>query len=204
MNYRTVEVKGHQRAGNHYLAYLINENFFELPNFYEFFKNGSHKFGNQHSVFQQDVLYIYIYRDFYTTARSLLKIGGRFSIGTTDINDLLFDKKMSDYASDKVVPNIALDKFTQEAFNKARDSKNRRSSFAFDFKNMSLKEWHTKHVNSWLKIDKPNLTFIKYEDIVNDFDNTMLYIAEKLGSDKTTFKNTKKQVGVIHKDEDIL
>ena len=204
MNYKTVEIKGHQRAGNHYLAYLVNENFFNLPNFYAFFKNGSHKFGYQHTRFDDSTLYIYIHADLNTTAQSLLKIRGRFSIGTDNIEDLLSDKKMGEYASKDVKPNIALDKFTQEAFDKANDSKDRRSNFAFDFKNMSLKEWHTKHVNSWLSIERPNLIYVKYEDLINNFDNTMQSIANKLGSDRKTFINTDKQIGVIHEDEDIL
>jgi hypothetical protein len=204
MKYKAVEVKGHQRAGNHYLAYLINENFFNLPNFYEFFKQGSHVFGNQHIVFKDDVLYIYIHRDFESTAKSLFKIRGRFCIGTENIDDLLSDKKMGEYASKEIETNIALDKYTAEAFRKAGDSINRKSPFTYTFKNLSLREWHSKHINSWLKISRPNLIFIKYEDLVHDFDNTMLYIAEKLGSDNKKFTNIDKKVGVIHKDEDIL
>ncbi len=204
MKYKKVEVKGHQRAGNHYLAYLINENFFNYDNFYKLFRKGSHQFGNKHGEFRDDTLYIYIHREFEATARSLFKIRGRFCIGTDDINDLLGNKPMSSYASKEKPTDIQLDKYTAEAFKKAGDSINRKSQFTYQFGSLSLKEWHTKHINSWLNINKENIIYIKYEDLINDFNNTMLYIAKKLGSDKTEFINIEKKVGVIHKDEEVL
>lgn len=199
--YKTVEVKGHQRAGNHYIAYLINENFFNYPNFNELTKKSGHEYGYQYK-FRDDTLYVYIYRNFEDTAKSFFKIRGRFCIGTDNFEDLLSDKKMKEYASREKNPDIKLDKHTQEIFRKAGDTVNRRSPFAFQKGSLSLKEWHTRHINSWLKIKRDNVLCIRYEDLINDFDNTMLIIAKKLGSDKTKFVNIEKRVGLLHKSVD--
>jgi hypothetical protein len=202
MKYKRVEINGHQRAGNHYLAYLINENFLGLENFNELIKHAGHKYGYKHGKFHKDVFYIYIYRNFEDTAKSFFKIRGRFCIGTDNLEDLLGDKKMSEYASKNVSPDIQLDKVTAEIFKKSGDSVKRRSPFAFQYKTLSLKEWHSRHIKSWLKLELDNLICVKYEDLINDFHNTMLKIAKKLGSDKTEFVNIDKRVGLLHKDVD--
>jgi len=203
MDYNKVEIKGHQRAGNHYLAYLINNNFFNYDNYYSLFNNGNHKFGYEHTSFNSDTLYIYIYRNLEDTAKSFLKIRGRFCIGTSKLDDLLSDKPMRLYASKKEAVGIVLDRDAIEAFKRAGDSVHRRSNFTFTFGDLTFREWHSKHISSWTNIKRDNLIFIRYEDLIQDFHNTMLYISRKLGSDRTNFINMDKRLGVLHKGADV-
>ena len=40
-----------------------------------------------------------------------------------------------------------------------------------------------------------NVVSVKYDDLMNNFKGTMAYIASRLGSDLTEFKNVDRKVG---------
>ena len=63
--------------------------------------------------------------------------------------------------------------------------------------NMTPQEFWTHYNGIWWEREKanPNVVSVKYDDILEHFDRTMVFIANKLGVGTSGFRNIEKKVG---------
>lgn len=184
MKYKRVKVFGVYRSGTHYISALVAKNFFNTENYLHFYSGHSH-----HHIESKDTLNIYIHRNFEDTAKSLFVIRKRMGIKTDDYNVFL-NSKLSCLWTNKIDSEIKTNFLVRKGI---------RNEICKDFskKNITFKDFWSKHVKFWLGKSKSidNILVVRYEDLLENFHETMMIIANKLGSDKTEFVNIKEKVG---------
>ena len=189
MKYKVVKIIGHPRSGTHWINRLIDLNFFDGTDYLRHY-NG-HLWGHQkraREYFQQSGLgVIYTYRNLSDTIKSIYRMRQRFGLDEDDFHKFSttpMNKMYNPHIKVDVVRNTLKNK---DEINKVDRLLNRRET---------VSEYIKTHVQSWkVYIAKPNFMMLYYDDLVNDFEKTMLKISEFLESDKTTFKDEKRRVG---------
>jgi len=185
-------IKGFPRSGNHYFAALVSTNFYDLLGYRLFQRPHVHSLPGKYErkLEKNKILLLYIYRNFEDIAKSLFVIRYTFGL-VVDNFDTFLNTKMNDMFS-RAQPALKRGAyFSLGGFHRA----NRRISGVFEHIDMTLKEYHDLHINSWAAFESENLLIIRYEDLLNDFQETMRMVAIRLGSDKKTFTNISKKVG---------
>lgn len=183
MRYENVAVFGFYRAGTHYLAALLARTFFNTQKYLPFYA-GHGKKPNR----DRNTLNIYVYRNFDDTAKSMFRLRERMGIDTDDYNHFI-SSKLCDIWSPKCRPRAKVNYLYNEIV---------RTDVCSDFKgvNKTFKELWEDHVAyPMLTREHPNIHILRYEDLTDNFEDTIICIAKALGSDKREFVNIKERVG---------
>jgi hypothetical protein len=79
------------------------------------------------------------------------------------------------------------------SFELGRPSKRRTKlkSTLEEFRNCALtpREYHSQYVDEWENFSSNNLFIVNYDLLLSEFEEEMLRIAERVGSDKVSFTN---------------
>jgi len=186
MKYKNIKITGHQRTGTHYIAALICTNFLNTEDYVKHYLN--HKLPaiatNKH------IAYVYTWRDFKTTSKSIFKMRARFGLQVDDYEKFL-NTKYSDMWS-----NINFGTINVKDL-KGNIRKADRISTYFRKINYKPKEWWSLYHNKWSSSmrNKSNIIKVSYNNLIDNFDEGMLEIATKLGVYSRTFNNIENKVG---------
>lgn len=187
---------GFMRSGNHYLRALLNVNFLDLDPTDWQGTRVSHLLPTHKEVKQgmEEASFVfYIWRDFFGVARSLIRLGPRFGVpqGTTlEQFESTPWRLLTEEASSQV---WELRRATGDIV------KGMGGKFKHMYWNSDLtpqQAWQ-EHVDTWPATAKrKNIFIVKYEELKDRFLPEMLKIASYLNSDRDSFDNVYKRVGI--------
>jgi hypothetical protein len=177
---------GHHRSGNHYLAALININFFGKED-YKFLCNN-----RQHTLISgipSNDKYLYIYRNFEDVSKSCFEMRARFGLDVATYEEFLSNRYCDMYTG-KIAVNVHVN-FIYNEFNTRSGS-----IFFHNFKKTPL-EWHTAHLEHYNELAKKTdlLLLVSYDRLKSDFYDQMLEIAQFFGTAHRKFENVTQKVG---------
>ena len=196
MKYKTVMIPGHPRSGSHWINRLIDLNFFDGRDYLRHY--GGHPWGNgpraTKYLQQKGQAVIYTYRNVDDAVNSIYRMRHRFGLDRDNYEAFcktpmrqMFNRQLKVVAFRDTVKKQ--DKITQV-------------DTLFAQRAETVPEYIRKHTNSWkVHLKKPNFMMLCYDDLVSDFQGTMLTVAQLLGSDKTTFVDEQKRVGWREKED---
>lgn len=187
MKYKDILCTGHPRSGTHYITALISVNFLDDTDYFKIYRN--HEFPDL--VQEPDIAYLHIWRKFEAMAKSIYVLRERFGLDVGSYEEFLKSSysdmwRMGD--PEEVVTN---------ATNLYGRAKIKGISDFFKGVAMKPREFWEHYNGVWEKSaeENPNVVSVKYDDMVEDFKPTMAYIAARLGSDLTEFKDIDRKVG---------
>lgn len=191
MNFKTAKVIGHPRSGSHYLAHLLNINFFCYPTYLPLY--GGHSNSHKNWLKDSSIAVFYIYRNNNSTIDSMYNLRNRFGLVADSIEEFK-NSKLSDM-HDKNIKS--------EAICNIQGNKQIVTDVDTYFKNINKtpEEFLNSHKEFWLSENKNNFLSLRYEDLLNDFEHTMKLIAWFLNSEAINFIQEKERVGWYSKDE---
>ncbi len=197
MKYKTIKIPGHPRSGSHWINRIIDLNFFDGSDYLRHY--GGHPWGNGRrapiylNAPKQAV--IYTHRNIEDTVNSIYRMRHRFGLdqddyekfSTTPMKRMYNPRLKVDAVRDTIKKT---DKITQVDRLLAQRTE-------------TVPEYIKKHIHSWREhINKSNFMFLYYDDLANNFEETMLRVAHFLGSNKTQFQDEQKRVGWREREDD--
>jgi len=186
MIYNNIKITGHQRTGTHYIAALICLNFLDTKEYVKYYAN--HKMPSMAK--NKNIAYIYTWRDFDSTSKSVIKMRGRFGLQTDSYDEFLNTKYSVMWADTKYIPINVKDLYGNVV-------KTDKVSTYFRNIHKTPKEWWSLYYQKWDASAKSNSNIIRinYNDVMADFDKTLLELSVKLGSKIKIFEDIKERVG---------
>jgi hypothetical protein len=176
----------HPRSGSHYIAALIDINFFDGNNYLRHYVG--HRLGNDKKVKDKKKAIIYTWREYEATAKSLFGLRHRFGLDEDD-----FEKFQQRTLKNMFNSNLSVNTYV-DTLNSSRMEKG--VTQLFSEMDMTLKAYLEEHKRSWLTYrGKKNFLDIQYEELLKNFDKSMLKIAKFLGIRKKKFININKKIG---------
>lgn len=198
-------VHGHPRAGNHYLMAVLNENFIHGPNrFRDYFGHNRLVKRHQHGLPEQSDpawfdsgKHFYIWREFDGVAESILRMPERFGI----TRKLTTEEFKSSIWRDIYSPNVFWAwKQVHSLEEEGIVERGYGTAFGATFNQMAIDQntydfWRY-HIECWRSFSaaKDNIFLVKYEDLLNSFQNTMTEIANWLDKPIVEFKQVEEKV----------
>jgi hypothetical protein len=182
MKYVAAKVISHPRAGSHYFAKLLNDNFFFRKDYLTMY--AGHSKAHTAHLRSPGVAVFYIYRNNEDTIKSIFKIRDRFGLVANSIEEFK-EKKLCDMRGNRIDSTAIYDNGnTQKVVTKV--------DTYLPGINMTVEEYLNDHKKFW----KTRAHFIIYYDaLMQDFDNCMYAVNLFLGADKTEFVNETKRIG---------
>ncbi|MBD3194342.1 MAG: hypothetical protein GF317_04755 [Candidatus Lokiarchaeota archaeon] len=184
----------HPRSGSYYMRQLLIKNFV-FSNGRKWVKNNSsHWIGkileSKIPVFKnrnRDVAYIYIYRQAQDVLKSVYSIRSLFGLDVDNYQDFL-DTKYSDMFNGNISPG--------KVFLNSKEFELIYCNKFFENCNYKPFEFWMEHLGYWYRV--PDVYMICYDDLIENFYNTMLNLSIFLGVDfdnKLQFENIEEKVG---------
>lgn len=193
MRNNKAKVVGHPRSGSHYFTHLIAINFFDGRDHLQYY--GGHVSTKEHHIKTNTTSrYFYIYRNIEDTMKSMFNMRKRFGLDE-DSFEIFKERTMVDMFNPSLTVKILVNTGDKITVYTNVDS-------LFSRQNVTPSEYIAQHQKKWLEfVEKyENLMAVRYEDLIENFDDTMLKVAKYMGSDKTEFENTTDRIGWIPQD----
>lgn len=192
MRFERVQIHCHPRSGSHYLAALIDKNFFDGSNYLRHYKKSKpHRMGGQvkrEITNHPNTAFVYIWRNFKDVGLSMFNMRKRFGLVEDDFDKFLETKYSSMWR--RAVPSRA----SVNVLHRQRVIKG--SSSLFSRINLKPRQFWKSHFDSWERLKGlDNVILVLYDDLKAHFQSTMLALAQELGSDKDTFQDVTEKVG---------
>ena len=187
MHYQEAKVYSHPRSGSHYMASLLNKNFFQQDDYVKCCYGGH--VCDEDLVKDKNRANIYIHRKKEDVLKSVFKLRTRFGITTNDYQKFLRLK----YKDQCQLHIVGYAKVIRDGEKEFIDDISR-YFFSID---ATPPEYHRYHKEFWDKLaDKHrNVLIVKYEDLNTNFESTLKRAAYFLGSDKCHFSDIERKVG---------
>lgn len=197
MKYRTLKIPGHPRSGSHWINRVMDLNFFDGKDYLRHY--GGHPWGNEHRarnyLSQSKQAVIYTFRNIDDTVNSIYRMRHRFGLDCDD-----YERFCSTPMRKMYNPRLKVEAI--------RDTMKKKDTITevdrlLAQRSETVPEYITKHTNSWKQhLKRPNFMMLSYDDLVNDFQGTMLTVATFLGSNKwSEFVDEQKRVGWREKSD---
>ena len=187
MKYRDILCTGQPRSGTHYITALISSYFLDDTDYLKIYRN--HELPEIVQV--QSIAYFHIWRDFEPMAKSIYVLKERFGLSVGSYEEFLKSRYTDMWRMknpEKAVTNV-----------RTLNGRARFTGISDFFKgvDMNPRQYWEYYNTVWAECAKenPNVISVKYDDMLEDFNGTMSYIAARLGSDVTEFKNIDRKVG---------
>jgi len=192
MKYSDVHVYSHQRSGSHYVTALVDANFFNGRDYIRHYKN--HPIGPQvvnQIVNLPQVLFLYVWRDFYKTAQSIFKQRKRFGLHVESYDDFLASPYNQMWSNENEFDVVTDYNYLNRAGQEVG------VSYYFANINMTPKKFWEEHLAFWRGVaaEHENVHLMKFDDLLDDFNGELAKLAKAVGSDKTEFVNIEERVG---------
>lgn len=183
MRYTSFKICGFPRAGSNYVCYLIGSNFFGHTRL----KNDLVTHALSWHTAPKGSALIYLRREFEGVARSLWKFRGRFGFGDCSFEEFI-ETRLCDLPRVTNTPASTINWIGSKTH--GRESNN-----LLVYRKCRLVECWEEHVRFGVESSKNNVLLLDYERMLSNFHEEMLRVAKYLGSDKTSFEDTKERVG---------
>ncbi len=201
-------VHSHPRSGTHYLMAVVNENFIHAPGRFRDawghdrrIKRFLHGLPSQcdPSWFNEGQ-HFYIWREFDAVAKSILSMPKRFGITKNLSLEEFSEAKWGDIYEPKV-------RWSWRNFYEVSDKEEGKidggdsTAFGSVFHKLAIemvtRDYWALHLEKWKEFaeGRENIHVVRYEDLLENFQDTMESIASFLGSDRKTFEQVTKKVG---------
>lgn len=178
MKYKTAKVISHPRAGSHYLAKLLNANFFHKDSYLELY--AGHGSGHLQHLKSPSTAVFYIYRNSEDTIKSMFVLRDRFGLVADNIEEFK-TKKLNEMHNKNISSNAV---FNGKSVTDV--------DTYFSTIPLTIEEYLKEHREFWYR---PGLFVVNYQALIEDFQQSMGAIAFHLGSDRREFINVTKRVG---------
>lgn len=183
---RPVGVSAHHRSGTNFLQAACRVNFTRIDSGAGYHNLDPSRLAKH--LFPR----IYIVRPWRNVAESLWRMRERFGAGAASLEEFENTPWSKQW---KIFPPALY-----------AQSGSKRVPTSSYYKNIDLKPqaYHDLHIKTWTawSVENPKqVMVIQYLDLVGDYQETMLGIAEFLGSDKKQFKTIDKKVGIWKKGD---
>lgn len=190
MKYKTVRIPGHPRSGSHWINHLIDINFFDGSDYIRHY--GGHPWGNEQRslnyLSQPGQAVLYTYRNREDAVNSVYRMRHRFGLDRDNYEEFKNTPMRQMYN-----PNLKFEAVVNK-INKTESVTQVDRLFAL--RTETIGKYLTAHKQSWKQHEgRANFMFVCYDELVSDFQGTMLKIAKFLGSDKTKFIDEENRVG---------
>ena len=191
MNFKEAKVVSHPRAGSHYFAKLLNDNFFNKNNYLELY--AGHSSGHMVHLNDTSTAVFYIYRNNTDTLMSMYKLKDRFGIAPKSWEEFL-TKPLNELKSNDIVSEAI---FNSGKYKKVVTEVDQYlGTFPF-----TADQFIDEHKKRWLEIERFNYMPVSYDRLKENFYEEMLKIAKFLGSNKTEFSREKQRIGWYDSNE---
>ncbi len=190
MKYKTIKIPGHPRSGSHWINHLIDINFFDGSDYIRHY--GGHPWGNEpraaQYLSQRGQAVLYTYRNLDDAINSMYRMRHRFGLGRDNYEEFK-NTPMKKMYNPKLKVEAIVDAINhREVVNQVDGLLAQRSE--------TIGEYLTAHKQSWVQHEsKTNFMLVCYDELVSNFQGTMIKIANFLGSDKNTFIDEERRVG---------
>lgn len=188
-----IQVYGHKRSGNHYLSELINKNFIsgdELLNIL-----GGHGLPDE---LNPDVNYLYILREKEDVLDSLWRVRHRQGLDAPDFETFCTTPYHEMWSLDHA-PDVEFNTHSQQADTFVESLNGAETSVLHHFQDirMTPEEYYDYHTKHWKKLKKyhSNVKIVRYEDLQENFQETMEDIATFLHFPVTEYEDIVERVG---------
>lgn len=190
--YKWVRVYGHQRSGTHYLAALIDKNFYDSAGYIRHYAlDNPHALYNEVSI-RPDVAYIYIWRRFEDVAKSIFRMRNRFGLNIDNFDTFLCTK-YSDMWNPSAVGKVDVIVNTINDVKRVHEPAGQK----FGDKKFTPEEYWRLHVKSWGQSGYENVFLINYDNLRYRFQESMHQLAGFIGIDRESFIDVEETVGWI-------
>jgi len=182
----------HQRSGSHYIAAILEKNFFKKGDYIPHYRN--HIFGpNVEAEIARNpkILYVYAWRSSEPCLRSIFKLKTRFGL-KVDTYDKFLDTPYSQMWTESGDRELVYFNYLMRRGNEI--------DISYYFRHVErtpgahwlfMKEWWVKRENAY-----PNVMLLCYDDFIQEFQKTMDSVALRLGvPKKEKYLNEFERVG---------
>lgn len=191
MKYSFAKVIGHQRSGSHFFAKTLNDNFFHKENYLDLYTGHS----RQHLqwIKHPNMCVFYTYRNTEDSVESMYRMRDRFGLVANSLEEFK-TKKIKDMYSRKINANTIFYNGVSEKLITEVDG------FLSGI-NKTVENYLDSEKKFWLYYSCPNYMPVSYDDLMEDYDSTMIRVAQFLGSDKREFTKEKSRIGWYDKSD---
>ena len=177
---------GHHRSGNHYLAALLNENFYHFDEYLSLLQSSQHALARGIIPNRK---YLYIHRNFTDVSKSVFAMRARLGL---DVDS--YEKFLATRYRDMYTGKIAV-LMHMNFIN--RQGTSRSNSIFFHGIKSTPEEWHTRHIDHYKQLfeGKDNCLMVDYDKLKSDFIKEMVVIAKFLGFPDVSLRNINEKVG---------
>jgi len=189
MKYTKVRIISHPRSGSHYLAQLIDTNFFDGSNYLRHY--GGHSYGRCNNA-SNNTGQIYLWRNAEDTLKSLFNMRHRFGLDENNF-EIFKNKNISEMYNPNLIVNVHVNNIhSDKTIHSVDDFMNRAPTRTY-----TPIEFLKRHKQSWVSLTDscPNLLIVNYDNLLNEFQTSMRQIAEFLGSEVSSFNQVNEKVG---------
>ena len=191
MRFNRAKIVSHPRAGSHYFAKLLNENFFHRKSYLDLYAGHSHSHTTHLRAASTAVFYIY--RNNQDTIKSIYKLRDRFGLKADSLEEFV-----SSYLSDMDDKKIK----SEAIYNSGNKKKViTEVDHYLGTHVLTIDSYLDMHKEFWFNLERYNYMIISYDSLMLDFQNTMEHIAKFLGSEKHTFTNELERIGWYDKKD---
>jgi hypothetical protein len=191
MKYKTAKVIGHPRAGTHYLAKLLNMNFFHEDDYLKLY--AGHSYAHVSNLKNRHTAVFYIYRGEADTLRSMWKLRNRFGLVAKNLKEFVTTPCNE-------MHNVKINSSAIFNNGKSKTEVTQVDSYFANIK-LTLPEYLNEHKKYWLAIDNSNFMPVYYDHLIDSFEFEMNDIARFLRSEKTEFIRETSRIGWYDKNE---
>jgi len=193
-----IGVYGHKRTGNHYLIELLDLNFIKSHNPLAY--SGGHGIPKE---LESKRKYLYVKRNKEDTLKSLFRYRDKQGLEAKSYDDFLSSKYKDMFNQNIKTDNEFHSLYKSDEMIIKRTGATKNITGHFSGIDMTPPEYYDKHVSEWekLSIINDNVLIVNYEDLLNDFNNTMDVIADFLEYEKGEYQDIKERVGYFPKGE---
>lgn len=191
MKYKTAKVIGHPRSGSHYLARLLNINFFHLSDYLPLY--AGHSTAHIRHFNDPNTAVFYIYRDNTNTITSMYTMRNRFGLVADSLEEFK-NTRLCDMHNVNIKSKAIRNLGTRKEETTIVDTYLKR----FD---QTPEEYLNAHKKFWLGLKHSNYYVVKYENLLYEFEHTMEMIAWFLESSKHEFVQEEERIGWYDKND---
>jgi len=184
MKYKTAKVIGHPRSGSHFLAKVLNDNFFHKKDYLKLYAGHSKTHVSQ--LKYPGTVVFYIHRNNEDTIKSMFILRNRLGLVANTIEEFK-SKKLSDMHNKNIISEaICNGKLVTEV------------DTYLSTINLTIEEYLDEHKEFWRQ---KAMFIINYDALLKDYNKYMQEIATYIGSKRTEFIRETSRMGWYDKDD---
>lgn len=158
---KRLQIRGHQRSGNHYLGALVELNLFNGVDYQRHMDPAGHLMPEQIDLDNLNIINVFIYRTFDDTLMSIYNMRERFGLVGP------FEHFKNKQIGELFKPGVENSDITIKWFFKPTEKSMVVSNYFGQFKDLGLFEWWWLFCSKWNEQEhRPNVYVCRYEELI--------------------------------------